>query len=142
MTTRTQGTGYQHAKEPTVRRLLAQLSTRYECRQIEHPYYAWCGEYRGHTIEMIPVEVSHGGPGASWSEEIHLAINGEPSRYRMCPDGQAANLADYLRGGHWGAPVGVSLQDTEAISTHGPVLAGVVTLSEANAALLDRMIAD
>lgn len=111
-------------------------------RLLDHPYYTWCGQYADHHIEMVAVETSHGGPAAAWSEEIYLAVDGRPSRWHLQPGGHAAEIANYLRGGRWEAPVGRDLADTAAIHSQGPIVAKPAWLTADGRAFLDKLIAE
>ena len=68
-------------------------------KQIIWPYYAWCGEHDGHLIDMVPVEERMAGC-MSTSTVIEIFIDGQFAA-RIGVDGDAARIADYLRGGHY-----------------------------------------
>lgn len=106
---------------------------------LSHPYYAWCGEYQGHRIDMVPVLERYSGC-LSDTEIIWICVDNIIAG-RWGVDGDAASLADFLRGGRWAAPVGVDLADTMSIPITGPIVAQTPWLPSVVKCRIDAMLA-
>jgi hypothetical protein len=104
--------GWANPSKETVDILHQKSDSVAERRMFCMPYYTWCNNVNGHTVEMTAVEERMSGCMGHYTYVV-LFINGT-YKAKLGVNGESSEIANYLRGGSFEG-IGASLAEHEQI---------------------------